>query len=146
MEETRLHLLDRNLAQSIARLNEIHIHTLIIAVCKLTIERSGLENPLTEQALNQLQERKYNNQKLIENLTNLTEKLDEAQWDLLEKMKEGEQIEEEQTKIFKQARTANTLLIAISDDSLETTLETVYESIAATDDINTIKALMNNVS
>jgi hypothetical protein len=75
----------------------------------------------------------------------LIEELDEAQWDLQERVDSGTASQEQHLKAFRQARAASTVWFALADDPLEAALESVYEANAAIADLSIVKQAVDAV-
>jgi len=142
MTENRLELLDRDLSTLLKKASVSQQRNAALIASKFATKRTSLNNPIVAQALKAIELGNYSDESLREKIESLVNQLDEIQWDLQDKMEEGEIDISTYLAAFQQARAANSLYFALDDNALIAANESIYEADAATDDLATLKQLI----
>ncbi|MEZ2226359.1 MULTISPECIES: hypothetical protein [unclassified Microcoleus] len=109
------------------------------AACKFAIERTSLSHPILDEGLEALEKGQCGDVSLQNKLQSLVDRLDEIQWDLQEKMGEGNIKLSDYLAAFHTARAVNSLYFALYADPFVAASEAIYEAHAATDELVTLK-------
>ncbi|GEM_PF-1481126 len=142
MTENRLKLLDRDLSALLEKASVSLQRNAAIIASRFAIERTSLSDPIVDRALKAIELGNFSDDSLREKIESLLNQLDEIQWNLQDKMEEGETDISTYLAAFQQARSANSLYFALDDNALIAATESIYEADAATDDLATLKQII----
>lgn len=139
MTENRLELLDPDLSALLKKADSSQLRTAAHMACRFALEKTSLSHQILDQGLEALELGNYGDDSLRTKLESFVNQLDEIQWNLQEKMDEGDTKLSTYLAAFHQARAANSLYFALDADALNAATESVYEAHAATDELATLK-------
>ncbi|WP_395684363.1 hypothetical protein [Dokdonella sp.] len=130
---TRLKTLAPGLAEKLASASAEEVRTIVLEACRSAVRESGLHDDEVSGALDLLRRHKGPAQGLAERIAALVERWDERYLALQEESDRGTASPGEYLVVFSQARAASAVAFAISDDSLESSMEALYEAAMATE-------------
>lgn len=113
--------------------DEMRKHACLVA-CRLALNKTGLQSPLVEDALQLIRESKPVSPKIRRNLSRLAHELDQKYLDLDDAVEDGVAGEDESLLAFLVARAAAAISLAVSafcknsSDDLE---DSIYEAVQA---------------
>jgi hypothetical protein len=102
-------------------------------VCRLAIERTGVSDEVTIDAVDGLRRLKDLDVSIRAKVSALTQRLDEVAWDLQEKVENNAATEDEYLQAFMKARATAAVGFAL-DNSLSGTFDALYEAYYAIGD------------
>lgn len=129
----RLETVSPSLAEKLARASVAQRQSLVLVACELAVKRAGLDNPQINAALAAMRQQHPATAEQVAAITALAELLDEQYFALQEEADEGRASAADYLGPFSQARAASAVVYALKDDSLDASMEAVYEVTAATD-------------
>ncbi|MCL1470116.1 hypothetical protein [Argonema antarcticum] len=142
MTENRLELLECYLSTLLEKASVSQQRNAAIVASRFALDRTSLSDPIVEQALKAIELGNFSDDSLREKIESLVNQLDEIQWNLQDKMEEGETDISTYIAAFQQARSANSLYFALDANALIAATESIYEADAATDDLATLKQII----
>ncbi len=104
------------------------------SIAHAVVDRSGLTDPLTTEALEYLSKSGDSLPELQERIRSLAEKLDAQYFDLQELRETGEATEAEVFDAFAKARAVTAVACALGEVTLSSAAETAYEAVCAIHD------------
>jgi hypothetical protein len=81
----------------------------------------------------------------VQGATALTERLDELAWDIQEEVDDGQTEEAEYIEAFRRARAVSAVVFALDADPQNAALEAAYEAEAATENLDLIRSIVNEI-
>lgn len=129
IDENRLEIIDKELADALVRVPEEKLRMITGEVVGFVIKRSKLDNSLVAEALTSLGSKPEAN--ILKSVEKLVNDLDKKQWDLKSKVEMGRVEKDEYLSAFRQARAANALLYALESNPLIAARESIYEAFTA---------------
>jgi len=139
MPDTRLDLIDPGLSAILQQLSARQLRHITYTICTLALERTGVRDPVIDEAMKALKIEQYDNGSLHERLGLLVERLDENQWDVQDSVDAGQADEGAYICAFAQARAAHAVYFALYADPFTAATEAIYEAQAAMNDTDSIK-------
>ena len=133
MMRTRFQLVSNGLVDQLTKATVDEMRLVCVAVCKSALDRTGLDDPVLQDAVARLKEGKFGDQTVIVRLEKLVEELDEQSFAEQHRFEWGEGDENTYRAVFSKARAANAVLLSFGDDPFEAAAETMYEAGAAVD-------------
>jgi hypothetical protein len=108
---------------------------------ELVLTQTSLVDPRVQPALALLVENLHGTGEPAERaaIQALTDELDEAGWEVQERLESGDASEGDYLVAFRLARAAATLWFALSTDPMEAAAESIYEANAATGDLDIVR-------
>lgn len=144
--ETRLDLLSQGLVEKLSHTEGVKLRLIAWSICKMALPHTNLRNPLIDQFLNVTEGGTSVDLILLRNeLLNQVEKLDEVQWNLREEVDKGNETMPNYLQAFTNARIFNALYYALDPIPYIAAAESIYETFAATNDLNAIEELISNI-
>ena len=98
-----------------------------------TVRQLALDDPRISAATNALLSGERGDSKVRQAVKALADELDEAAWEIQDRIESGDASEEAYSQMFCRSRAATALWYALDTTDLTAALETVYEAQAATD-------------
>lgn len=141
--DTRLELIAPDLARKILSSSEQSQRRVALRASIYAVDFTSLDNPIIREGLNALQLGIHGDTDLLKRLEKFINELDLIQWDLQESFEAGLTEEQDYIDAFHRARAASTLYFALLSDSREAATESVYEAIAATDELVDIEDVID---
>ncbi len=139
MTENRLELLDKELSARLERASNSQLRKAAKVACRFALDRASASHPILDRSLEAIELGNYEDSTFTAQLESFVNQLDEIQWDLQEKMDEGNAELSAYLAAFQRARAANSVYFALNADALVAATESIYEAHAATDDLATLK-------
>ena len=130
----RLKLLDPMLRQLLHSASEEGRRRAALTVSNLAVDRAEIADPRLGAALERLQGGWYGDSPERNALQALVEELDEAAWDVQDRVEAGTADQAAYVKAFVKARTARAVWYALDPDPLAAAAEATYEASAAIED------------
>ena len=143
MVKYRLQLIAKELMAELMSVDEASLRRVAVAVSMLALQRSGLESPVVNKALEYLNEGRLVPQRIRTDLEDLVDQLDEKYFDLKEAAEAADKGDEMWHPEFHQARAAAAVFFVCEEDPLLAASESAYEaSVAAHDDPQSVKRVI----
>jgi hypothetical protein len=114
-------------------------------VASLAVAQSGQSDARLDDAIAMVKRGMFGDSAERTRVQLLTEELDEAQWNLQERVESSTASQEEYLEAFRRARAASTVWFALADDPFEAVLESAYEPNAAIADLNIVRQAVDAV-
>jgi len=143
MSDNRLDLIDPGLSAILQQLSARQLRHVTYTVCNLALERTGVRDPIIDEAMEALKTGQYDGVSLHERLGLLVERLDQNQWNMQDAVDAGQADEGAYIHAFAQARAAHAVYFALYADPFTAATEAIYEAQAAMNDIDVIKAVIS---
>ncbi|MEU0092661.1 hypothetical protein [Kribbella sp. NPDC006257] len=107
-------------------------HRLVERACLLAVQRTKVADPKVTEALDAIRSRSFGIEDLRSRIDDLTQELDEAAWDIQERVDTGDANRDEYRRAFGKARAVAAVGFAL-DDSLTASFDSLYEAYYAID-------------
>jgi hypothetical protein len=143
MSDNRLDLIDPGLSAILQHLSARQLRHITYTICNLALERTGVRDPVIDEAMKALKIGQYDSVSLHERLGLLVERLDQNQWDVQDAVDAGQADEGAYICAFAQARAAHAVYFALYADPFTAATEAIYEAQAAMNDRDSIKAVIS---
>lgn len=143
--QIRLDLISPELLLRLGKASKEQLREIVHSVCRLVVERTGLENEIIDEVMEILDSGSQNNDSLRVSINNFVEALDEKQWNLQELVEIGQAKKSDYFSAFSRARAANALYYALDQDPLFSAAEVIYEANAALDDLTIVETLARSI-
>jgi hypothetical protein len=140
----RLKLLDPVLRQVLDDASEPARRRAALTVSKLAVDRAGITDPRIGAALERLQGGGYGDSSERSAVQALTEELDEAAWNVQDRVEAGTADKADYVNAFARARAANAVWYALDRDPLEAAAEATYEASAAIGDPEAVSTAIHD--
>ena len=144
MRKNSLDLIAPDLSSLLAQAPEDELRTVAFTACTTALEKNHLVDANIDQALQALKLRNYGDSLLRRELACLVERLDIEQWDLQDKVDEGQVDQAAYEAAFKRARAVHAVYFALDPDPFVAATESLYEATAATD-IQVIRGIVVSI-
>lgn len=138
----RLETIAPDLVEELARADAAAQRRVATAVANAAIERTQLTAAELNDAFTAIQAEHFGDSPTREGVQRLTDRLDEEQWEIQERVEEGHANTAEHLRAFCAARTASAVYFALDADPKTAALEALYEAHAATDDLEALRRLV----
>ena len=142
MANVRLSELDQDFYSSLIRQSDDQLRSLALTACQFAIQKVGLKYPAVNNALETLADRKPLDPSEVTELGILVKALDATQKELNDRVTLGRTSALGGRVAKSQARAANAVYLAASEDPLYAALEAVYEAYVATEDWPALKSAL----
>jgi hypothetical protein len=136
---TRLDSVSPELADRLRGSSEDALHRVAAVVSDLAVTMGSLSDPRVDSALAVLGGGPASGEEKAE-LQVLVDELDEAAWEIQERVHSGRLPEHEYLQAFRKARAASAVAFALDPDPQTAAMEAVYEAQSAAGDINPVRA------
>lgn len=130
----RLNTIAPDLVEQLEREPEPRLRTMAEGVVDAALRDAEIRSETVDSALAALRAGRYGESDERSATKALADELDEAAWDIQERVDAGEAEQEDYLSAFRRARAATALWFALDDDPLTAAMEAAYEARAATDD------------
>jgi len=130
----RLDILSTQLAAALRQAPEERQRAASLTACEFAVQRTGVESPIVEGALQMLRDSKPFPPDHKVALEALAGRLDDEYFGLQEAVEEGRATVDDYMRAFGQARAVTALSFAANRDAYEAAYEAIYEAASATDD------------
>lgn len=135
---SRLETLSPGLARAVGSAGEEQCRAAAIVGAALAAERTGLTARAAAEVLDALRDRGVVDADLRSAVDALVAELDEAQWDVQDRVDAGTAGVEDHLVAFRRARAASSVAFAADADARTAALEGLYEASAAVDDLDAL--------
>jgi hypothetical protein len=112
------------------------------AAAESAVERTQLAAAELDQAFAAVHAEDFGDSPARTGIQQLTDRLDQEQWAVQERLDEGQATPAEHLKAFSAARAASALYYALDADPTTAALEALYEANAATGDLESLRRLV----
>src|SRR5437870_2798497 len=119
--------------------------TCVVAGARMAAMRTALVDPRIEAATAAAEAGRYGESPQRQDLQELTEELDEAAWDIQERVHRGAAREEAYLTAFRKARASSAWWCALDESPLKAAIEGLYEAHHAINDPAALAALIDRV-
>jgi hypothetical protein len=140
MKKARLAYVSPDLAQLIRKADAAQLRRVAAAAAMFAVDRTGLCDPRSQAAQITLAQGNPGDSQQRAEVHQLAEELDEAAWDIQDRVDVGNAPRHSYLHAFAMARAASALCFALDADPLTAALEATYEANAATDDLSSLRA------
>jgi len=143
--ETRLDLLDTELANRIKRTDPGRRRAMALDLARYALTHASVDNPVVKKTLEEAAKGgliQASRQKRA--LEALVEKLDSIQWNLRKQVDNGEATIDQYLSAWQNARAVNALLYALDADTYIATSEAAYEAYTVTSSLEEIQSILNS--
>lgn len=130
----RLNTIAPDLVEQLEREPEPRLRTMAEGVVDAALRDAEIRSETVDSALAALRAGRYGESDERSATKALADELDEAAWDIQERVDAGEAEQEDYLSAFRRARAATALWFALDDDPQTAAMEAAYEARAATDD------------
>lgn len=130
----RLNTIAPDLVEQLEREPEPRLRTMAEGVVDAALRDAEIRSETVDSALAALRAGRYGESDERSATKALADELDEAAWDIQERVDAGEAEQEDYLSAFRRARAATALWFALDDDPRTAAMEAAYEARAATDD------------
>ncbi len=146
MPEDSLMRIAPDLSEALSRSSDACLRRVAAAVCKLAVERSGLDAPQVQEVLRLLESNNTVPDDLTTRLKSLAEELDDRYLDLYGEAPEGSSGDEGWLSAFRKAKAAAALVFACEPNASFAATESAVEANEAIgDDIATLRRTIRTV-
>jgi len=145
MPKNILESVSRDLAEQVEKASDEEKRAICVPVCRLAIARTGLDEPLVEQALRLMENGIFKDQRVTTALERLFGDLDESYFAAEERYKAGQGTEDTYIALARKARAADAVLACFNDDAFIAATYSVYEVCAALGGADEVQAVVNSV-
>lgn len=138
----RLETIAPDLVEELSQTDAAGQRRVATAAAESAVERTQLTAAELDRALASIQAGNFGDSEAREGVQRLTDRLDEEQWAVQERVDEGRATTAEHLRAFSAARTASAVYFALDADPQTAALEALYEAHAATDDLDALRRLV----
>lgn len=137
---TRLGTVAPDLVRRVDEATESQQRHASIRAAEFAMERSGLDDQRVQALLDLVREGTVEDAVIRTQVEELAAALDEAQWDIQDRVDAGEATVEDHLKAFGRARAAAAVLSAADGDPRIAAMESMYEASAIVDDLDELRS------
>jgi len=141
----RLETASKSLSSRIAVAKPEQLRNACVVACRLALQATALDIPITLESLEQLQQNGKLSQDRIAELKDLIAQFDERYFDMQEKADDGADLQTEVLRLFRQARAVSALSFAGEEDPTIAASESIYEASMAVDNQSEFFSLIENI-
>jgi hypothetical protein len=142
MAPARLSVLDQDFYSLLIRQSDDQLRLLALAACQFAVRKAGLKYPAIDNALRTLTDRQPLVPAEADELAKLVMALDATQKEITDRVHLGRTSVLSGKAATCQARAANAVYLAASEDPLYAALEAVYEAYVASEDWPGLKSIL----
>jgi hypothetical protein len=135
---TRMNQLEPRLRQALIEASDEARRRVALTVSRLAVSRAGISDPRLGAALEQLLRGAYGGSPERSAVRAMTEELDDAAWDIQDRVEVGAADKADYMKAFMTARAVNAVWCALDPDPLAAAVEATYEAAAAIADVESL--------
>lgn len=144
--ETRLDLISQHLVNKLAHADEKKLRDLAWSTCKTALTYTNIQNSLVERFLVAAEGLlPVDLPSFRQELLNYVEELDAIQWNLREEVDQGKGALSDYLQVFVDARVFNALYFALDPDPYIAAAESIYETVAASNDLPALEELVRKI-
>lgn len=143
MPANRLDVIAPDVSARLQHLSTKQLRQVTYTICKLALDRTDVQEPVLNEAMESLKAEQYDHVALHEQLGHLVERLDQKQWDAQDAVATGQADETTYLFAFAQARAAHAVYFALQSNAFTAATEAIYEAQAALNDIGSIHAVIS---
>ncbi len=141
---TRLDSVSPELAERLRGTGDDALRRVAAAVGDLAVQGVLLSDPRLDRALSIIRRQAAGAKEQVE-LQSLVNELDEAAWEIQERVQSGGSPEEEYLQAFQKARAASAVAFALDSDPHTAAMEAAYEAQAAVGDVGPVRAVVLDI-
>jgi hypothetical protein len=145
MAEGKLSTLDPELFSRLTRAPDETLRRLAVAACRYAVQSAGLKYLIVDAAIQSLTEQKVLTQEQYSELRQLVMALDAIQVDTRSREQLKQKKPEDTKRAASQARAANTVFIAINEDPVIASLDSIYAAYQTSNDWPSLKKILMDV-
>lgn len=138
----RLETIAPDLVEELTQADAATQRRVAAAVAESAVERTNLTADELDQAFAAIRAENFGDSPVRTGVQQLTDRLDEEQWAVQERVDEGQATPAEHLAAFSAARAASAVYHALDADPGTAALEALYEANAATDDLEFLRRLV----
>jgi hypothetical protein len=135
----RLETIAPDLVEELTQADAVDQRRVATAVAAFAAERTDLTADELSQAFTAIRAETFGDSPVRAGVQQLTDRLDEEQWAVQERVDEGQATPAEHLTAFSAARAASAVYYALDADPETAALEALYEANAATDDLESLR-------
>lgn len=142
---SRLESVSTTLTTSLREASTKHQQSACLAACEFAVERSGIDSPIIQHALQAMRNSQPVPPEIKRELKSLEQRLDDEYFHLQEAAEAGNASEDAWKRAFSHARATSALVFAAGEDAFEAASEAIYEASATVDDNRELIAVVTKV-